>query len=534
MAFPWLGVSILASGLGAWLLLVSWRRLGQAAAVVRGSEARFKAILEAMTVPCYLSDRRGNITYMNSAIVQASGYSMDEISTVAESWQRVCPDPGYRAAMLTIWQSRLEAVKARQEAIDPLEINLTCKNGQIKIFLASASLLDDSFNGDYLVTLYDITERKRIEMELHESNERFERIANNVPLVLFESQLNPDGSYRTTYVNQRSQDLYELDADAIVRDTDTFWNLIHPDDLPRVKSARAVADEAGERLSLEFRLTTTSGQHKWMQLESRHKPDRPGEPISWGGFVKDITESKTQQEILARQVQERTAQLQAMAMDLCSTEERERKTIAHDLHDGLCQTLAVARLKLSALTLQHQNCPQSGEMNLKVAEIEALIGEADQTVRSLSLQLSPAALQNLGLVSALEWLADEMQRTYGLRVNVRDDGVPKILDEAVRNSIFRATRELLINVAKHAQVDEADLAVVFGNDQLAVIVTDTGVGFNQHECTTPSASGGFGLFSVRERIGFIGGDVQIDSSPGDGSVVVLTVPLTAKHGETVQ
>ncbi|MFA7268152.1 MAG: histidine kinase [Sterolibacterium sp.] len=245
--------------------------------------------------------------------------------------------------------------------------------------------------------------------------------------------------------------------------------------------------------------------------------------------LQDITERKTQQATLERQVRERTTQLRALTMELSATEERERKTIAHELHDGLCQTLAVAKLKLSTLTLQHEDGARIDELKQQVKEIESLIDASDKTVRSLSLQLSPAALHEFGLMPALEWLADEIQRTYGLHVNVSNNGVDIHLDEALRIPIFRAARELLINVAKHARVDEAELAVTVKNNTLILIVTDAGIGFAERDGSAPSPKGGFGLFSVRERIGFIGGDVQIDSSPGDGAMVVLTVPLRTQN-----
>ena len=234
---------------------------------------------------------------------------------------------------------------------------------------------------------------------------------------------------------------------------------------------------------------------------------------------------------LERQVRERTAQLSAMTMEVTLAEERERQMLAQDLHDDLGQLLAMAKLKLTALEE-----PASGDWSLhrqQIKKIEAVIDQANQSVRSLSLQLSPPVLHQFGLVAALEWLAEEMQRAYGLSVRVRDDGQDKELSPAANFMLFRAARELLINVAKHASVSRAEVSIEAVDDNLILSVSDSGRGFDPQRKVQPSAGGGYGLFSVRERIRHIGGEVQIDSSPGDGTVVVLILPLAANTQERI-
>jgi signal transduction histidine kinase len=247
------------------------------------------------------------------------------------------------------------------------------------------------------------------------------------------------------------------------------------------------------------------------------------------GTHSDITERMEQRDWLERQVLERTAQLRAMAVDLTAAEERERHSVAQDLHDGLGQILAVAKLKHSALDFRQQ--PESSGKSLpqEVKEIEALLGQANHTMRSLSLQLSPPVLRELDLLAALHWLADEVERSFGLRVNLSDDGSPKPLDENMLKVVFRAARELLINAAKHSQADAVDVEALCEDGHLVLSVADTGVGFSLRSVPPPSARGGYGLFSVRDRLGFIGGTVQIDSSPGNGTVVVIRVPLGTRH-----
>lgn len=222
----------------------------------------------------------------------------------------------------------------------------------------------------------------------------------------------------------------------------------------------------------------------------------------------------------------RAAQMHALAMELTMAEERERYAIAQDLHDDLGQTLAIAKLKLTALALPATHDPLMAE----IKAVEAMIDKANRSVRSLSLQLSPPILHQFGLVPALQWLAEEMQCTYGLNVRVHDDGQPKPLGESASNTLFRAVRELLINVAKHAKVTAADVTTATESGRLVIAVADAGCGFDPSAGVRPSSAGGYGLFSVRERMSFIGGEVQIDSRPGDGTVVVLSISLAAAPG----
>ena len=137
-------------------------------------------------------------------------------------------------------------------------------------------------------------------------------------------------------------------------------------------------------------------------------------------------------------------------------------------------------------------------------------------------------LFDLGLKPALEWLAEDMQRTYGLRVNVTEVGhVPRTpLDETVSSVLFRCVRELLANVARHAKVDAADVDLprrqpARGGRHRRRRRVRSGI------AGATRAQGRFGLVSVRERIGFVNGTLAVDANPGDGTIATLTVPLTA-------
>ena len=235
----------------------------------------------------------------------------------------------------------------------------------------------------------------------------------------------------------------------------------------------------------------------------------------------ELKATRAMAEELERRVAERTAQIHVLASNLEEVEDRERKQIARDLHDDLAQTLAAARIRLAALCEDRR-----ADVQTKAQEIGALIDGASSSIRSLAAQLAPAVLNELGIAAALDWLGEEMERTFSLHVRVTDDGTAKPLAENARSIVYRAVRELLINVAKHARTDSAVVALERSDDQLHIAVSDTGSGYDP-ELTGTRTHTGLGLLSIKERLSLIGGSLKVETAPGSGTRSVITVPLAA-------
>ncbi len=216
--------------------------------------------------------------------------------------------------------------------------------------------------------------------------------------------------------------------------------------------------------------------------------------------------------------------LQALASELTLAEQRERKRLASELHDYLAQILALGRIKMSQLR-QKVSVESPGVQQL-VAEIDSLLEKAGEYTRSLMAKLNPPVLDELGLPSALTWLAKQMP-LHGLLVEVRlgQEQVPLPDDKSVL--LFQSVRELLINVAKHAGTDRAIVTLrVDPNQQLSIEVQDQGRGFDPVALEAKSENGRFGLFSVRERMQAMGGRLDVTSRPGEGTTITMILPLT--------
>jgi light-regulated signal transduction histidine kinase (bacteriophytochrome) len=238
-------------------------------------------------------------------------------------------------------------------------------------------------------------------------------------------------------------------------------------------------------------------------------------------FLESILKSMdlARAEDLEKRVAQRTSQLRALAVELEAAEDRERRQIARDLHDDLGQTLAAARIRLATLCDDERTDVRSTALG-----VGELIDRANDAIRSLAAQLAPDVLHELGISPALEWLGEEVERTFGLRVIVRDDGRPKPLAQDVRSILYRAVRELLINVARHARTDSATIDAHHQGGRVVVSVCDEGAGFDVAAAVGGSRRGS-GIVSVRERLALLGGSVEIRSAPGAGTTAVVSLPL---------
>ena len=195
-------------------------------------------------------------------------------------------------------------------------------------------------------------------------------------------------------------------------------------------------------------------------------------------------------------------------------EERERRRLAMELHDRISQVLVISKIKLEAF----RKSGHGRKLDKVLEEVCDSIGQTIQDTRTLTFDLSSPVLHELGFETAVsEWLTDRIQKKHGITVEFEDDREPKPLDDDVRILLFRDVRELLTNVVKHAGAHKVKVSIKKLGDQICVMVEDDGVGFDPAEVISMAAKkGGFGLFSIQERLENLGGHLQIDSAPGQG------------------
>ncbi|MFO0752331.1 MAG: PAS domain S-box protein [Thermodesulfovibrionales bacterium] len=262
--------------------------------------------------------------------------------------------------------------------------------------------------------------------------------------------------------------------------------------------------------AVNYRKDGTRFYHEWQISPIR---DERGKVTHFISTQRDITKRKKAEEDL-NAYQEK---LRALASELTLTEERERRRIATDLHDHIGQTLAITKIKLGEL----RNALSSTSLAWMVDSVRVLIEKTIQYTKTLTFELSPPILHELGFEAAMEWLCERMQKDHGISFEFRDDGKARPLDNDISILLFQAVRELLINVVKHAKARMVRVSLLRDEGSVRIVVEDDGVGFD----TLKMEKASFGFFSIRERVKHLGGTFTIDSRPGQGTKVTLISPV---------
>jgi len=280
-----------------------------------------------------------------------------------------------------------------------------------------------------------------------------------------------------------------------------------------------------------------------MLLNARRLEQEDGSPGLILLAIEDVTERKRSEEAL-RGLNDKLEQrvfelaqsqdrLRALATELNLAEQRERKRLATELHDHLQQILVLGKIKLSQGKRLANAAPAAAKVMKMMKDTDDLLSEALSYTRTLVSDLSPTVLRDHGLPTALQWLGTYMQKHNQLvTVTVPDDADLKLPEDQVI-LLFQFVRELLINSAKHAGTGEATVRMEQRDGLLRIEVRDEGAGFDLAAAAaartpTEGISSKLGLFSIRERMGALGGSFDIKSAPGQGTTATLTLPVAVR------
>jgi len=360
--------------------------------------------------------------------------------------------------------------------------------------------------------IVELNRRKRIEDMLRKGAERYRNLFVNSPLGIY--RVNAEG--RILMANPTLIRMLGFSSFDELTATGTKRRDYEPSYLRRKIKDRLEKEGRVRGFETKWRRRDKSMIFVRENAKAIRAPD--GTLLYYEGTVEDITEQKKAEE----KIQSYQKQLRSLASDLSLAEERERRRIATMLHDHIGQILAISKIKLGALL---QSAENDGPLE-QLREVRGHVEQAIQYVRSLTFELSPPILYDLGLESALEWLTEQMREQHGINCVFEADNSPKPVSDEIRIVLFTATRELLMNVAKHAQADRAKVSMRQVNGNIVVHVADNGVGFTVSKMNFYlNDNKGFGLFSIRERLRHLSGQMDIRSARGRGTRVILTAPL---------
>ena len=470
----------------------SQHRLEQSRTALAASESRYRELFDSAPIGNLQLDEEGVIAEANRTAAQILGAPSSDL------WGRKLSD--FVAARDQDAYHLHRRAAAHGETPAPAQLTLRALDGQMRdVELDTRPISRD--RNELCVAILDVSARERARAG-HDQSERQRRLmADALPVAV--SYVAADGRYE--FCNRAFEKLFGRSADQI--EGRRVFEILDAETHAALREHLRAA-LAGETARFEGRLFFPALGFRF--VSALLAPDRgpDGAVRGFCALIDDRTE-----------LHETRHSLRKAAGQAALAEERERRALAADLHDDVGQLVTLLSIKLRELKAQLGDSARNGP----IRELDELTREIRSKISTLTFELSPPLLYDVGFVAAAEWLADSMRERFGLRTSIETGGDLPALDEPTRVTLFRALRELLINVAKHAGTNRARVKLGGNAQEISVTVEDDGCGFDPE-----SASNGFGLGNVGDRIESLGGRISIASTPRRGSTVSLCVPAVQR------
>lgn len=375
---------------------------------------------------------------------------------------------------------------------------------QREIMAKRESIRELKLQREGLIKLRD--ENEIVKRRLQDRNSYIETILKNLPIGLAVNKID-EGN--TIFINKQFTKIYGWDEKYLSTQA-RFFEHVYPDEHYRNSIRKQVLEDI------------ESGNPQKMQWEGIEVVTKSGEKR----FVNAQNIPLYEQNLMISTVQDVTTQKRnerLITTEITLSEEKQRKEIAANIHDHLSQLLVVSKMKLTDI----QNADSLSVIQNDLKAVVNFISEALENTRKITYDLSPPILYELGLIETMYWLAEKTQNDHLLKTEFTTDVKQLELSESSLILIFRTIQELVNNAVRHAQANNLFIDIKLTDDSvLKVTVCDNGKGFNSDIFSQSKiAEGGFGLFTIRERVQNLGGSISIDSEKGKGAKVRICVPL---------
>jgi PAS domain S-box-containing protein len=451
-------------------------------------------------------DEKGVIISVNSALAKMSGLGQERLI-------------GEHISILTVEDEdiRRNIRKKTEELFEKGYASYESKHkigtGQFIDVECNTSLVKDAKGNTIagITIIRNITARKKTEEALLETEERFRSVVDNIAIGI--SLISPNMEILSLN-NQMQQWFPEADVTKKPVCYRTFNNPPRKSPCSYCPTIKTLQDG-----QIHESITDTPRGDRIIHYRIISSPlkDKEGRITSAIEMVDDITERRQSEE----KIIEYQNQLRSLASQLITSEERNRQDFATFLHDQIGQALCTLKIKLEMLQ-ESKSLEESRKLS---SEMLASAAQLIADTRSLTYELNPPILHELGLGAGLEWLVEHMHEREGIIVQFEDDGQLRSLEHELNILLFNAVRELLINVTKHAKAQNVRVSIQSDNAGVQVCVDDNGIGFTLPGTGVPAGqSNSFGLFSIKERLHYVGGHLDIKTAPGQGTCITLHVP----------
>lgn len=365
----------------------------------------------------------------------------------------------------------------------------------------------------------ELTIKDQTQKYLH-NEERFLQISAHA--MEFYWEIDPSGIF--TYVSPVIDKILNIKPDEIIGEK----NYIDFFQLKQIKSSKNKIEESfNSRTSFknkEIAIKVNRLNKIWLLVSGFSVYNNKGEFHGFRGVCYDITERKQAENALKKNVQQikkYQKKLKKLNSELTLAEERERRRIAENLHDSLGQTLSLAYMQLSSIT----DIKFSEKANKVINTISELLNKAISESRSLTYDLSPPILYELGLMATFKWKLEQVEKKHGISTILSGENGKIEIQKEFNIFLYRIVSELITNVIKHANASLIELNIQKGKKYYYITVKDDGVGLKQKFDKKNLSKGGFGLLSIAERLDTIKGQFKMESNEGEGTKATVAIPL---------
>jgi PAS domain S-box-containing protein len=476
---------------------------------LRHSETRFREMADLLPQPIYETDLTGTVTFTNRTGFEQFGYSSDDLSRGLSVADMIVP-----AERELAFRNLAGILQGRP--VHANEYTALRKDGTtFPIIITSAPIIRDGRPVGLRGAILDISDRVRTEEHLRRSELKFRQLAETMREVFWICDL---ANRDVLYVSPAYQEIFGRTCQSFYEQTGSFLESVHPGDAAGVRAAVA-RQEQGIPLDEEFRIVRPDRSIRWIRARTFFVVTEKNENSRIVGVAEDITDRKKAEGLLRTHA----GQLQALSSRLIEARESERRFIARELHDEIGQQLT--GLKLSLDMMQVSPAAVAGK---QIHGLQLLVGELMERVRSLSLDLRPSMLDDLGLLPALTWHFNRYHEQTGIRVAFTHASLGKRFDTGIETVIYRVIQEALTNAARHAGVLDVSVSLVADARAVRIAVSDGGKGFDPAEVLVRRQS--VGLFGMRERVEAAGGELAVLSAPGAGTRLIASIPVRLEDG----
>ncbi len=478
---------------------------------LRESEERFRSLVAAANEAIISVDTHGTIVDWNTGAEKMFGYSTAEI--MGKPLLTVVPKQHSQTHHHIFAQLEL----GQKSNITTEIIQASGVNSDGREFPINFSLAGWQAGGKNYITaiIRDISEHQKIMDALHLSEQRFRAIAdfsNN-----WEYWINPKGEL--SYISPACQKISGYRPKAFEQDATLLQSIIHPEDEANVAAQiqNWRCDSNIIDTGVDYRIINKKGETLWINQICKPVYDTNQEYLGYHVTIQDITERKQ----MADELRQYNRHLQALSRRLVETQEAERRHLARELHDGAGQALTSLMLRLKAVA--HET--ELDAVLDRVAGLRALTIQTLEDIRRLSRNLRPAALDDLGLMAALQDHVDMFRRDTAIAITFEADTHFERLSPDAEISLYRGVQEALTNVARHAGAKNVLLSLHQAIGWVCIEIIDDGQGFDISAIYPATTETGVGLLGMNERVELLGGYMQVKSTPGQGTQISLRIPL---------